>query len=200
MLVVMHWDSYLGDLLCDRFLFYNSNDFDAVAKTDSYSRTVAGPSFQVFDVNCPALDTTSDNAMSSLSGLMMNLRNLGADCTSQSPGYTRFRMYVPLDLVSQSIKITAGSSATLSYAPSAICFFDKNLGSSQSGYTFTHWVKMSDYSLLTAPSPPVFTFNSGTKTISGNPSTAGKYFMIYGLTITNGGTTGTAINTIIVNV
>jgi uncharacterized membrane protein len=59
---------------------------------------------------------------------------------------------------------------------------------------------MSDYSLLSAPSPPIFTFNSGTKTISGNPSTAGKYYMIYGLTVTDGTKTGTAIMTFVVNV
>ncbi len=125
MLLVMHLDSYLGDFLCTKFIYDNSLIFDSFTKTDAASKTSAGPSYQIYDVNCPAIDTTSANPKT-VPSTLTNMADIGDECTSQIDG---FRFYVPLELASQNIKITTSGSASLSYSPSAICFYDKSLTS-----------------------------------------------------------------------
>lgn len=101
----------------------------------------------------------------------MALADLGAACTTAGT-----RITVPMQVASQSVKLPSGS---LSFPHNPICYYDTGLAVG-SQPTLVHWARMSDYSAL----PSWLVFTPGSKTFSGQPTTTGKLYIIYGVTVT----------------
>lgn len=117
-----------------------------------------------------------------------NLFDLGASCTTAGT-----RITVPMQVATQNVKLPSGS---LSFPHNPICYYDNGL-SAINQPTVTHWARMADYSAL----PAWLTFAPGSKTFSGQPTTSGKLYIIYGVTVTYPGPIiHESISTFIVNV